>query len=96
MDLLGGIPQELVFCFQPDKLLCCHFSAANRTAHPLAFKLKTDAPASYLVKPAKNLLLPGTTCTVYIYTQPAAELPTAAHHFLLQARPACVSSRWVL
>ena len=84
MDLLGGVPQELLFCFQPDKLLCCHFVTENRTAHPLACKTKTDAPASYSVKPAKHILMPGASCTIYVYMQPTPEMPQASHRFLLQ------------
>ena len=84
MDLLQGIPGQLVFCFQPDKLLCCHFLASNRTQHPMAFKLKTDAPSCYLCKPAKAVVQPGCSCRIYVYMQPTSKLPSVRQFFLLQ------------
>ena len=85
MELLQAVPDELEFCFQPGRVLCRSFHLHNVTSTPVAFKLKTNAAQSYIVKPGRGLIAPGDNARISTYMQPQLYMPVS-HQFLLQVR----------
>ena len=58
MALADVFPDQLAFHWQPGRSLCCHFEVANsQPGSAIAFKLKTNAPSDYVVKPGKVCLM---------------------------------------
>eukprot|EP00930_Biecheleria_cincta_P035553 TRINITY_DN24451_c0_g1_i1.p1 TRINITY_DN24451_c0_g1~~TRINITY_DN24451_c0_g1_i1.p1 ORF type:complete len:230 (-),score=44.96 TRINITY_DN24451_c0_g1_i1:74-763(-) len=57
----------------------------NKTDGYVAFKVKTTAPKSYVVRPSSGVVGPKTVATVDIYLQPGGE--GQSHRFLVQAHP---------
>ena len=84
MDLLQAVPDELQFNFQPGRILCRSFHLHSLSDAPVAFKLKTNAPQSYSVKPGRGVVAPGEHVRITVYMQPQLFMP-ASHQFLLQA-----------
>ena len=70
-------------CFQPGRILCRSFLLHNLAYTPVAFKLKTNAAQSYIVKPGHGVILPRDHVHVSVYMQPQPFMP-ASHRFLLQ------------
>ena len=95
MELLQAVPDELEFCFQPGRVLCRSFHLHNVTSMPVAFKLKTNAAQSYIVKPGRGLIAPGDNARISTYMQPQLYMPVS-HQFLLQVRRSAQPYCWVL
>ncbi|CAK9154481.1 unnamed protein product [Ilex paraguariensis] len=61
---------------------------ANKTAHYIAFKVKTTNPKKYCVRPNAGIVQPGTACNVTVTMQAQKELPSdmqCKDKFLLQS-----------
>ena len=82
-ELMQAVPDELEFCFQPGRVLCRSFLLHNLAYTPVAFKLKTNAAQSYIVKPGHGIILPRDHVLISVYMHPQPFMP-ASHQFILQ------------
>lgn len=94
MSLVSLTPaQKLTFDFKNQQNVEEKLTIKNTTNTPVAFKVKTTAPRSYLVRPSAELLPQGGSMDVTIILQPGSLVDSAGnrivdpttHRFLVQA-----------
>lgn len=69
---------EVAFDYYPNKYLSAQISLKNITNSVVAFKIKTNAPQSYIVKPHTGLVTPYQTAFVVVTMQPVQLDPQSA------------------
>ncbi|CAG9323540.1 unnamed protein product [Blepharisma stoltei] len=80
--------KELEFEFIPGTTVTTSLNLKNIHTTPVAFKVRTTAPKSYLVRPSQGILFPGEAKELSIIMQPLSEHPgEVSHRFLVQAIP---------
>ncbi|KAK8944885.1 Vesicle-associated protein 2-1 [Platanthera zijinensis] len=87
-QLISVHPQELTFQFELEKQSYCNLTVVNKTAHHVAFKVKTTSPKKYFVRPNTNVVQPWDSCTITVTLQAQKEYPPNMHcvdKFLLQS-----------
>merc|ERR1719149_243845 len=89
MTLLALDPsQSLVFASNPKGLdpgPSQTLTLINKSSGNVAFKVKTTAPKSYVVRPSSGLLKSNESSEVQIILQPSQEAGSNNHRFLVQA-----------
>ena len=81
---------KIVFNYVPRKYLTSNLYITNITGQPIAFKVKTNVPVSYLVKPHLGIILPQRSVDISITMQPTDYNPQNAaisDRFLVNAVP---------
>jgi len=63
-------PNSISFNYQPKKYLVTNLKLKNITNQYVAFKIKTNAPVSYLVKPHSGYIAPGRVIEITVTMQP--------------------------
>ncbi|CAG9310138.1 unnamed protein product [Blepharisma stoltei] len=80
--------KELEFEYIQNATVTSSLNLKNVHTAPVAFKVRTTAPKSYLVRPSQGILYPGEAKELSIIMQPLSEHPgDVAHRFLVQAIP---------
>ncbi|GFY81977.1 vesicle associated protein [Actinidia rufa] len=92
-EFLSIDPMELKFPFELKKQISASFQLLNKTDNYVAFKVKTNNPKQYSVRPNNGVVLPRSTCNVIVTMQAQRETPPdmqCKDRFLVQsvvARP---------
>mmetsp|Transcript_9242 Transcript_9242/g.8121 ORF Transcript_9242/g.8121 Transcript_9242/m.8121 type:complete len:186 (+) Transcript_9242:46-603(+) len=82
--------QEIAFNYVPKKYLTSSMTLKNMTEKHVLFKIKTNQPACYLVKPHTGTISPQTEVQIAITMQPTEYNPQSAtikDKFLINAFP---------
>lgn len=78
--------KQLEFDFQPSTSVSSKISMKNISKNPIAFKVRTTAPKSYLVKPSQGILLSDESKMLLVIMHPTVEYPgEISHKFMIQA-----------
>ena len=81
---------KIVFNYVPQENLTSGLNMTNITDQPIAFKVKTNVPASYVVKPHLGIILPQQSVDISITRKPTDYNPqktTIQDKFLISAIP---------
>ncbi|EXC03122.1 Vesicle-associated protein 2-2 [Morus notabilis] len=87
-ELLEIQPSELKFTFELKKQSSCSIQLGNKSAHYVAFKVKTTSPKKYCVRPNIGIIKPNATCDFTVTMQAQRVAPTDLHckdKFLIQS-----------
>ncbi|CAG9330260.1 unnamed protein product [Blepharisma stoltei] len=77
--------RELEFEYIKNATIISNINIKNISTQQLAFKVRTTAPKSYLVRPNQGILLPDETKVIQIVMNPTPEYPgEVTHRFLVQ------------
>ena len=82
-------PESIIeFEFSPRCTVTSTLTLTNIVDSRIAFKVKTTAPKSYIVKPNQGVLSPNESKDLIVTMQPLQEYPGDVNHrFLVQAAP---------
>ena len=91
--LISIKPESIIeFEFSPLCTVTSTLSIKNIVDFSIAFKVKTTAPKSYVVKPNQGILSPDEGKDLTVIMQPLQEYPGKVNHrFLVQAAPTTLS-----
>eukprot|EP00798_Chlamydomonas_sp_ICE-L_P014746 gene14746-20794_t len=91
MEQVEVTPATLQFKFQLNKQLLATISIKNPLDQRLAFKVKTTAPKTYVVRPSTGFVAPNSTAMVHVLMASQKDFPIDGQHcsdkFMVQTTP---------